>query len=70
MVETLVWREKAAFGRARSLGLPDPIPPNYVAPATLDDLLGENVVHSLQPPLNEVSREILWRLFTEEIVSK
>ncbi|KAJ8099195.1 hypothetical protein POJ06DRAFT_130609 [Lipomyces tetrasporus] len=68
MVETLVWKEKAAFGRARSLGLPDPIPPNYVAPATLDDLLGENVVHSLQPPLNEVSREILWRLFTEEIL--
>ncbi|KAK9349298.1 hypothetical protein V1522DRAFT_418204 [Lipomyces starkeyi] len=69
IVETLVWKEKAAFGRARSLGLSDPIPPDYVKPETLDDLLGENLINSLQQPLNEESRVILRRLFTDEILA-
>ncbi|KAK9328755.1 hypothetical protein V1520DRAFT_356600 [Lipomyces starkeyi] len=69
IVENLMWKEKAAFGRARSLGLSDPISPVYVKPETLDDLLGENLINSLQQPLNEESRVILWRLFTDEILA-
>ncbi|KAK9388089.1 hypothetical protein V1515DRAFT_579533 [Lipomyces mesembrius] len=67
IVETLAWKE-SRFCQGKVVGPAGSTPPNYVAPATLDDLLGENVVNSLQPPLNEVSRKILWRLFTEEIL--
>ncbi|KAK9488243.1 hypothetical protein V1527DRAFT_480541 [Lipomyces starkeyi] len=50
IAETLTWKtEKAAFARAQLIGLPDPTPPNYVAPATLDDLL-QTVVNPMTVP--------------------
>ncbi|KAK9427543.1 hypothetical protein V1505DRAFT_358684, partial [Lipomyces doorenjongii] len=68
IAETLTWKEKAAFARAQLLDLPDPTPPNYVAPATIDDLLGERVINNLEEPLSEESRQILWHFFTQEIL--
>ncbi|KAK9366888.1 hypothetical protein V1509DRAFT_209586 [Lipomyces kononenkoae] len=66
---SLAWNEKAAFASARSLGQPDPTRPNYAAPATLDDLLGENLVNSLGEALSEQSRGILWTFFNQEILA-
>ncbi|KAK9361239.1 hypothetical protein V1504DRAFT_433065 [Lipomyces starkeyi] len=63
IAETLAWKEKAAFARAQLFRQPDPTPPNYIAPATLDDLLGEKVINNLEEPLSDESRRILWRFF-------
>ncbi|KAK9367366.1 hypothetical protein V1509DRAFT_185100 [Lipomyces kononenkoae] len=63
IADALLWNEKAAFARARSLGLPDPTFPDYVAPSSLDDLLGATLIN------HRKSHEILWRLFTDEILA-
>ncbi|KAK9369805.1 hypothetical protein V1509DRAFT_645536 [Lipomyces kononenkoae] len=69
IADSLGWNEKAAFARARSLGLPDPTRPNYTAPATLDELLGENLINSLGEALGVQSRGIIWTFFNQEILA-
>jgi hypothetical protein len=68
IVSTLTWHEKKAAAQARAANQPLPSMPSYVRPANIAALLGTSVKGL--PPLEQGTKDHIWRLFNETLLAK
>jgi hypothetical protein len=68
LVSRLVWNERQAAAVARAAGNPSPAVPAFQPPASIHELLTEELLYE-QPPLNFATREAVWSVFEETLQS-